>query len=66
MGALHLDVPVSRGPLGAERGKLVIVMGGQASVFAQAKPILDVFGPATHVGPHGSGQLPKLANQMIV
>jgi 3-hydroxyisobutyrate dehydrogenase-like beta-hydroxyacid dehydrogenase len=29
-------------------------------------PVFEVFGRATHVGPHGTGQLTKLANQMIV
>jgi 3-hydroxyisobutyrate dehydrogenase-like beta-hydroxyacid dehydrogenase len=28
--------------------------------------VFEVLGRATHVGPHGSGQLAKLANQMIV
>ncbi len=65
-GVRHLDAPVSGGTLGAESGKLVIMVGGKAEDFAQAKPVFDVFGRATHVGPHGSGDLAKLANQMIV
>jgi 2-hydroxy-3-oxopropionate reductase len=40
--------------------------GGKASSFEQALPVLNVFGRATHVGPTGTGQLTKLANQMIV
>lgn len=66
MGAVHLDAPVSGGTHGAHDGTLAIMVGGQAAVFAKAKPLLDIFGRATHVGPHGSGQLAKLANQMIV
>ncbi len=66
MGALHLDAPVSGGTHGAKDGTLAIMVGGQAAVFNDIKPVLDVFGRATHVGPHGSGQLAKLANQMIV
>lgn len=66
MGALHLDAPVSGGTLGAQDGTLAVMVGGQSSVFAQAKPVLEVFGRVTHVGPHGAGQLAKLANQMIV
>jgi 3-hydroxyisobutyrate dehydrogenase-like beta-hydroxyacid dehydrogenase len=33
--------------------------------FARALPVFH-FGRATHVGPHGAGELAKLANQMIV
>jgi 3-hydroxyisobutyrate dehydrogenase-like beta-hydroxyacid dehydrogenase len=62
----HLDAPVSGGTVGAEAGTLVIMSGGEAEDFEQALPVLKVFGRATHVGPHGTGQLTKLANQMIV
>lgn len=65
-GASHLDAPVSGGTGGAEAGTLVIMVGGKAADFERARPIFDVFGRATHVGPHGTGQLTKLANQMIV
>ena len=66
MGLDHLDAPVSGGTLGAEQGKLVIMVGGKPADFERARPVFDVFGRATHVGPHGAGQLAKLANQMIV
>jgi 3-hydroxyisobutyrate dehydrogenase-like beta-hydroxyacid dehydrogenase len=66
LGIAHLDAPVSGGPGGAETGTLAIMAGGKAEDFARALPVLDHFGRATHVGPHGSGQLTKLANQMIV
>ena len=66
LGIAHLDAPVSGGVAGAEDGKLVIMVGGTATDFARAEPVLLHFGRATHVGPHGSGQLAKLANQMIV
>ena len=65
-GVSHLDAPVSGGTGGAEAGTLVIMVGGKAADFDRARPIFDVFGRATHVGPHGTGQLTKLANQMIV
>ena len=65
-GVQHLDAPVSGGPSGAESGTLVIMVGGKAADFERAQPLFDVFGRATHVGPHGTGQLTKLANQMIV
>ncbi|MCW5649021.1 MAG: NAD(P)-dependent oxidoreductase [Ramlibacter sp.] len=66
MGVAHLDAPVSGGTGGAEAGQLVIMVGGRTADFERAQPIFEVFGRATHVGPHGSGQLTKLANQMIV
>lgn len=66
LGLTHLDAPVSGGTLGADKGTLAIMVGGKPSAFARAQPILEVFGRATHVGPHGTGQLAKLANQMIV
>ena len=66
LGIAHLEAPVSGGVLGAVDGKLVIMVGGKAADFERAQPVFAHFGRATHVGPHGSGQLTKLANQMIV
>jgi 2-hydroxy-3-oxopropionate reductase len=66
LGVAHLDAPVSGGTGGAEQGTLVIMVGGKAAEFERALPVFRVFGRATHVGPHGAGQLAKLANQMIV
>ena len=62
----YLDAPVSGGTLGADQGTLAIMVGGKAANFERAQSIFKVFGRATHVGPTGSGQLAKLANQMIV
>ena len=66
LGVDYLDAPVSGGTVGAEQGTLAIMVGGKASNFERAVPVLKVFGRPTHVGPIGSGQLTKLANQMIV
>jgi 3-hydroxyisobutyrate dehydrogenase-like beta-hydroxyacid dehydrogenase len=66
MGLTHLDAPVSGGTVGAENGTLAILVGGRPEDFVRAQPVFAVFGRATHVGPHGAGQLTKLANQMIV
>ncbi|MNV21422.1 2-hydroxy-3-oxopropionate reductase [compost metagenome] len=66
MGLAHLDAPVSGGTVGAENGTLAILVGGRPEDFAQAQPVFAACGRATHVGPHGAGQLTKLANQMIV
>jgi 3-hydroxyisobutyrate dehydrogenase-like beta-hydroxyacid dehydrogenase len=61
-----LDAPVSGGTVGAEAGTLAIMAGGTPAAFARAAPVFAALGRATHVGPTGSGQLAKLANQMIV
>ncbi|WP_353090967.1 NAD(P)-dependent oxidoreductase [Methylibium sp.] len=65
-GVAHLDAPVSGGTVGAEAGTLAIMAGGDAADFERARPAFAPLGRATHVGPHGAGQLAKLANQMIV
>ena len=66
LGIAHLDAPVSGGTVGAEAGTLAIMAGGRAADFQRAQPVFAPLGRATHVGPHGAGQLAKLANQMIV
>lgn len=66
LGVHHLDAPVSGGTVGAEAGSLAIMAGGKPADFERALPVFATLGRATHVGPHGSGQLAKLANQMIV
>lgn len=66
LGVASLDAPVSGGTLGAEAGTLAIMAGGLAEDFERAKPVFAALGRPVHVGPTGSGQLVKLANQMIV
>lgn len=65
-GVEALDAPVSGGTVGAEAGTLAIMVGGPEAAFERAAPLFAAMGRATRVGPHGSGQLAKLANQMIV
>ncbi len=62
----YLDAPVSGGEAGAEAGRLAIMAGGEAAPFETWRGLLEVMGRPTHVGPVGSGQLAKLANQMMV
>lgn len=66
MGVGHLDAPVSGGTVGAEQGTLAIMVGGKPADFERVRPLLELLGRPTHVGPTGAGQLAKLANQMIV
>jgi len=65
-GIAHMDAPVSGGTVGAEAGTLAIMAGGKAADFERGRPAFEALGRPTHVGPHGAGQLAKLANQMIV
>ncbi len=65
-GLHHLDAPVSGGTKGAEAGSLAIMAGGDEAVFTAAVPVLSAMGRPVRVGPDGSGQLSKLANQTIV
>jgi len=66
LGVRYLDAPVSGGTLGAEEGTLAIMAGGEATDLEEAQTALQHLGKSTLVGPHGCGQLAKLANQMIV
>lgn len=62
-----LDAPVSGGEQGAIEGALSIMAGGPAEAFAQARPVFEALGTTiVHVGPAGSGQLVKAANQLVV
>ncbi len=65
-GVGFLDAPVSGGTKGAEGASLAIMVGGQADRFEAVRPILADLGRPVLVGPVGSGQLAKLANQAIV
>jgi 2-hydroxy-3-oxopropionate reductase len=70
-GAQHgvrvVDAPVSGGEQGAIEGTLSIMVGGKAAHFEAARPVLEAVGrTVVHVGPPGSGQTVKAANQLIV
>ncbi len=62
----YLDAPVSGGTIGAEEASLAIMVGGEQSVFDNSFNILKAMGNPTLVGPIGSGQVSKLANQIVV
>ncbi|MFJ3958229.1 2-hydroxy-3-oxopropionate reductase [Arthrobacter sp. NPDC090010] len=66
-GLRPLDGPVSGGEQGAIDGVLSIMVGGEAADFEAAQPVLNAVGKTiVHVGPSGSGQTVKAANQLIV
>ena len=62
----YLDAPVSGGTIGAEEASLAIMVGGEQEVFDEVNDVLKTMGNPTLVGPVGSGQVSKLANQIIV
>ena len=62
-----LDAPVSGGVGGAKAGILTFICGGADDTFAKAKPILEAMGKNIfHAGPHGSGQVAKICNNMLL
>jgi 2-hydroxy-3-oxopropionate reductase len=66
-GFRMLDAPVSGGEAGAKNAALSIMVGGEAEDFAEAEAVFDAVGKTiVHVGPSGSGQTVKAANQLIV
>lgn len=68
LGCTYLDAPVSGGEVGAKAASLTIMVGGPATTFETVKPIFERMGKnITLVGEkNGSGQICKIANQMIV
>jgi 2-hydroxy-3-oxopropionate reductase len=66
LGIAYVDAPVSGGEQGAIDASLTIMAGGAADVIARLRPVFEILGRVTHVGPVGCGQLAKLANQQIV
>ena len=66
-GVEMLDAPVSGGEPKAVEGTLSIMVGGKKEVFDQVEDMLKVMGAsAVLVGDIGSGNMTKLANQIIV
>ena len=62
----YLDAPVSGGTIGAEEASLAIMVGGNEETFKNCYELLKKMGNPTLVGPVSSGQISKLANQIIV
>ena len=62
-----LDAPLSGGQAGAESGQLAIMVGGDADVYERVLPVMQCYAKAcTLIGPVGSGQLAKMANQICI
>jgi 3-hydroxyisobutyrate dehydrogenase-like beta-hydroxyacid dehydrogenase len=62
-----IDAPVSGGEPAAKVGALTVMVGGDAELFARAKPVFETFGRLiVHLGPIGSGQNAKLINNSLL
>lgn len=67
LGVDMLDAPVSGGEPKAIDGTLSVMVGGKKETFDKYYDMLMVMaGSVVYVGPLGSGNVAKLANQMIV
>ncbi len=65
-GAHYLDAPVSGGTVGAQKGTLTLMVGGDAAMLDDARPALEpMAGLIVHVGGPGMGQVVKLCNNLI-
>jgi len=65
-GASYLDAPLSGGSIGAERGILTVMVGGEAAVLEVARPVIEPFAQLiVHAGGPGLGQVVKLCNQLV-
>ncbi|AXI08000.1 oxidoreductase [Oceanobacillus zhaokaii] len=66
-GIFSLDAPVSGGDIGAQNGKLAIMVGGDQQAFDELHPIFEVLGENIILqGGPGAGQHTKLANQITI
>ena len=62
-----IDAPVSGGVGGAEAGTLTFMVGGEASDFDAAVPLLRTMGKnVVHCGGAGNGQVAKICNNMML
>jgi 3-hydroxyisobutyrate dehydrogenase len=65
-GARYLEAPLSGGTVGAEKGTLTLMAGGESDVLDAARPALEPFaGLIIHVGGPGMGQVVKLCNNLV-
>ena len=66
-GFEFIDAPVSGGQAGAENGVLTVMCGGEPSAFAAAEKVIAAYARTCNLmGPSGSGQLAKMANQICI
>jgi 3-hydroxyisobutyrate dehydrogenase-like beta-hydroxyacid dehydrogenase len=65
-GGRFLDAPMTRTPKEAAQGRLNLLVGGDAGLFDEMRPLLSAFAEnVTHVGPVGSGHTMKLLHNYV-
>jgi 3-hydroxyisobutyrate dehydrogenase-like beta-hydroxyacid dehydrogenase len=65
-GGRFLDAPMTRTPKEAAEGRLNLLVGGDAELFNEMRPLLSAFAEnITHVGPIGSGHRMKLLHNYV-
>ncbi|XP_022127160.2 probable 3-hydroxyisobutyrate dehydrogenase, mitochondrial [Pieris rapae] len=66
-GKGFIDAPVSGGVMGAQNATLAFMAGGRKQDFDRSIPLLEAMGAKQfHCGDIGSGQVAKLANNMLM
>ena len=62
-----LDAPVSGGEVGAIKGELTVMIGGETTIFNKIKPIIAAYAKnITLIGGPGKGQVAKMVNQICI
>src|SRR5215470_5514493 len=64
-GVHVLDAPVSGGVIGATRGTLQVMVGGEEPIYNEVKDVLTGIGKVGYMGPIGAGTIAKLVHNMI-
>lgn len=65
-GGRFLDAPMTRTPKEAAEGRLNLLVGGDADLFTECRPILACFAEnITHAGPVGAGHRMKLLHNYV-
>lgn len=66
-GVQVIDAPVSGGDIGAKKGTLTMMIGGDRATVKKLEPVFKLFSSTRHYfGPAGSGQHAKMANQIMI
>lgn len=66
-GIFFIDAPVSGGTIGAEKGTLTVMVGGDAEVLDRVRPVLETFGQKiVHCGDIGAGDAVKAVNNAFL
>jgi 3-hydroxyisobutyrate dehydrogenase len=66
-GFHFIDAPVSGGQVGAEKGKLTVMCGGDEQAYSLVEPFMSSYSISCKLmGKSGSGQLTKMVNQICI